>query len=110
MANKGLKIAEFHPEFMNYMMGQSDIIKYFNETSQETSFKMLQQLIEQGKKEGFIAEDMPLPLIMSVFELYYRDMTSKESILLHKHNIAIEYEKILEIMIYGISGKRSGPL
>ncbi|MGE5701625.1 MAG: TetR/AcrR family transcriptional regulator [Clostridia bacterium] len=106
MTNKSLKIAEFHPDFMNDMMGQPEVIKYFNETAHDTSFSMIQQLIEQGKQEGFIAADMPIPLIMSVFELFYRDMTSKDSVLLTKHNIASEYEKIFEIMIYGISGKQ----
>ncbi|MGD8192312.1 TetR/AcrR family transcriptional regulator [Brevibacillus ginsengisoli] len=106
MMNKSKTIADFHPEFFNYMMGQSGLVTYLSEISHSISFPLLQQLIEQGKEEGAIAEDMPISLIMSVFELYSRDMTSRNSILLSNHNIANEYEKIAEILIYGISGKK----
>ena len=89
------------------MMAQPDIQQYPVKEHYEISVKMIRQLIEQGKKEGFIDRNLPVPLIMSVFELYRRDITSKDSILLANHNIASIQDKFFEkIMFYGFSGKR----
>lgn len=106
MVRKARTISDFHPDFINYMMVQPEINEYLLDTYHRIGFPMIQQLIEQGKREGFIAADMPVSLIMSVFELYTRDLTSKNSILLNSHNLASEYEKLFEILIYGISGKK----
>lgn len=62
-------------------------------------------MIEQGRQEGFIAADLPDSLIMNMIELFRKDLTSQESLLLAGCSSPQDYGKIAEVLVYGISGK-----
>ncbi len=98
-------ISGFHPDFINILITNPKIVKYLSETYEEKLMNMFMQIIEQGKLEGYVNPELPDSLIISVIQLFNRDITSKESLLLSNHNIADIQMKVFEILIYGISGK-----
>ncbi|WP_051271212.1 TetR/AcrR family transcriptional regulator [Shimazuella kribbensis] len=100
--NQTESLNDFHADFLAFIMSEPIIQEYLIETHQKTSSHMLQKLIEQGKEDGYINSNLSISLIMNVFELFRRDLTSKDSLLLSDPN---DYDKVFEIIIYGIAGK-----
>ncbi|UFJ41374.1 TetR/AcrR family transcriptional regulator [Brevibacillus humidisoli] len=105
--NKTETLADFHPEFANFMMLQPDIRDYLTAVHQVSSSGMIQRLIEQGQRAGYINPELNVSLIMSVFELFRQDLASKDSLLLSTVDLSQDHEKIFDILFYGISGKRN---
>lgn len=96
---------KFHPDFMNYFISESDIDEYLTETYQVKLKEILLSVINQGKQEGYVDPQLPNSLIISIFQLFNNDLASENSLILANHQIADIQAKILEIIIYGISGK-----
>ncbi len=70
------------------------------EAYQEKLMKLLLDVIGHGKQEGYIDPQLPNSLIISVLQLFNKDIVSKNSILLANHLIA----EVLEIIIWEFQG------
>lgn len=98
--------SDFHPEFINMLATDSAILSYLQETYQEPLTSMFLETVAQGKAEGSIDPEFPDSLIISVIQLFNRDINSKDSLLLSNNRITDIHKQCLEIITYGISGKR----
>ncbi|WP_186431459.1 TetR/AcrR family transcriptional regulator [Clostridium sp. BSD9I1] len=98
-------VSSFHPEFVNLMVSDPEISKYLTDIYQETLMKLFTDVIAHGKAEGYIDPILPDSLVISIMQLFNKDIQSKDSVLLSNHHISDIHTKILEIMIYGFSGK-----
>lgn len=107
--SKSQSLSDFHPDFMKYILSDPKIQQYLDNLHANESVRMIRTMIEQGRQEGFIAADLPDSLIMNMIELFRKDLTSQESLLLAGCSSPQDYGKIAEVLVYGISGKKPLP-
>jgi AcrR family transcriptional regulator len=98
-------ITEFHPDFLK-LMENSNIVDYLNNNYKDQLLKLFLGVIKQGRKENCINLNVPDSFIINLFDLFNRDIQSGNSLLLANCSIDDLHNKIIEIIIYGLSGKR----
>ncbi|WRP07309.1 TetR/AcrR family transcriptional regulator [Rossellomorea aquimaris] len=104
--NKSLLLSDFHPDFITYIMQNEETKRILSEVHEKESSSLIEKFIQSGIEEGYVNPELPAPLLMNMIELFRRDIHSQESILSSGFNMNEIHMHIIEMLLYGVSGKR----
>ncbi|MGI8317101.1 TetR/AcrR family transcriptional regulator [Halobacillus mangrovi] len=102
---QGKKESALHisPDFIQAVMADQPHIKEFiRKFSEEDTVPLLMELIDQGKKQGYIHPELSFQTIMFYVEMYYQAMQS--NIPMMKESPAEFSEEITHLFFYGLMG------
>lgn len=100
-------LSQLHPGFVHTMVSDPELRIYLAEKYQDRLLGLLTSVIDQGKEEGYVDPDLPNSLVIGLIQLLTNDINSNNSLLLSSHTASDISSTILEILIYGISGRQN---
>ncbi|MGP4076907.1 TetR/AcrR family transcriptional regulator [Halobacillus sp. K22] len=106
MNEKSNVLSAFHEEFITYVMKEEEIKHYLENVHIKESSVLIEEFIQMGVEQGYIDSAIPTSLIKSVIELYRRDLQSDDGILANYHDFHQLNNHLINIIIFGISGKK----
>ncbi|WP_010171436.1 TetR/AcrR family transcriptional regulator [Bacillus coahuilensis] len=98
----------FHPEFLMMCLQDENISSMINEDFLQKTNELTTMFINQAKEEGTLSDEYPNEFIFKVLELYKRDLTSPNSLLLSGQEDLKQHKLILHSLLYGITGNKDG--
>ncbi|GJM68921.1 TetR family transcriptional regulator [Paenibacillus macerans] len=99
---KNALITHFSPEFLQEMRKDKGLADLVNNEFLERTRKLVEDFIEEGKRIGELSEDMPSRFIYKLLELFRKDISSENSILLD-HDELSSHKWIMHALLYGIT-------
>ncbi|MGG6311660.1 TetR/AcrR family transcriptional regulator [Paenibacillus macerans] len=97
--SKNAMIEQFHPELLQAIRQDEFLAEFSGKTN-----KLIEDFITEGKSTGELSEEIPGGFIRRLLELYRKDLSSADSLLLGGDSLDGQ-EWIINALLYGIARK-----
>jgi AcrR family transcriptional regulator len=103
--------SQFQGELVQTVLqGDSEIQKFIEDTLQQGGYQMTLDLLEEGKKEGYISTELSKEALMIYLEILRKGISANVNLMAKEESYADLVRELNHLFLYGLVGERTKKL